>query len=141
MITIKSAKQVEKMRASAKVTKGALELLEKHIKPAHGGIHQCAGTQTQYQSDQYQKISRIPIITISVIATVHTKVSFLSTLLTRSLLFVSSYPNARPEALPAVPLPPAGNRELSYAFYLPAAVPSPLRSLPMQPLQRNPYSP
>ena len=33
MITIKSAKQVEKMRASAKVTKGALELLEKHIKP------------------------------------------------------------------------------------------------------------
>lgn len=33
MITIKSAKQVEKMRASAKITKGALELLEKHIKP------------------------------------------------------------------------------------------------------------
>lgn len=33
MITIKSAKQVEKMRASAKVTKEALELLEKHIKP------------------------------------------------------------------------------------------------------------
>lgn len=33
MITIKSAKQVGKMRASAKVTKEALELLEKHIKP------------------------------------------------------------------------------------------------------------
>lgn len=33
MITIKSAKQVEKMRASAKITKEALELLEKHIKP------------------------------------------------------------------------------------------------------------
>lgn len=33
MITIKSAKQVEKMRASAKVTKEALELLEEHIKP------------------------------------------------------------------------------------------------------------
>ncbi len=33
MITIKSAKQIEKMRASAEVTKGALELLEKHIKP------------------------------------------------------------------------------------------------------------
>lgn len=33
MITIKSAKQVEKMRASAKITKETLELLEKHIKP------------------------------------------------------------------------------------------------------------
>lgn len=33
MITIKSAKQVEKMRASAKITKEALELLEKNIKP------------------------------------------------------------------------------------------------------------
>ena len=38
MITIKSAKQVEKMRASAKVTKGALELLEKHIKPGQNWI-------------------------------------------------------------------------------------------------------
>ncbi|MCI5604561.1 MAG: type I methionyl aminopeptidase [Clostridia bacterium] len=33
MITIKSAKQVEKMRASAKITKETLELIEKHIKP------------------------------------------------------------------------------------------------------------
>jgi methionyl aminopeptidase len=33
MITIKSAKQVEKMRASAKITKEALELIEKNIKP------------------------------------------------------------------------------------------------------------
>ncbi len=33
MITIKSAKQVEKMRESAQITKEALELLEKHIKP------------------------------------------------------------------------------------------------------------
>lgn len=33
MITIKSTKQVEKMRASAKITKEALELLEKSIKP------------------------------------------------------------------------------------------------------------
>ena len=33
MITVKSAKQVEKMRASAKITKEALELLEKSIKP------------------------------------------------------------------------------------------------------------
>ena len=33
MITVKSASQVEKMRASAKITKEALELLEKHIKP------------------------------------------------------------------------------------------------------------
>ncbi|MCH5209686.1 MAG: type I methionyl aminopeptidase [Oscillospiraceae bacterium] len=33
MITIKSAKQVDKMRASAKITKEALELLEEHIKP------------------------------------------------------------------------------------------------------------
>lgn len=33
MITVKSANQVEKMRASAKITKEALELLEKHIKP------------------------------------------------------------------------------------------------------------
>lgn len=33
MITIKSAKQVDKMRASAKITKEALELLEKNIKP------------------------------------------------------------------------------------------------------------
>lgn len=33
MITIKSAKQVEKMRASAKITKETLDLLEKHIKP------------------------------------------------------------------------------------------------------------
>ena len=39
MITIKSAKQVEKMRASAKVTKGALELLEKHIKPGVTTAH------------------------------------------------------------------------------------------------------
>ena len=35
MITIKSAKQVEKMRASAKVTKGALELLEKPVSYTH----------------------------------------------------------------------------------------------------------
>lgn len=33
MITVKSAKQVEKMRASAKITKETLDLLEKHIKP------------------------------------------------------------------------------------------------------------
>ena len=33
MITIKSAQQIEKMRASAQVTKEALLLLEKHIKP------------------------------------------------------------------------------------------------------------
>ena len=33
MITIKSAQQIEKMRASARVTKEALLLLEKHIKP------------------------------------------------------------------------------------------------------------
>lgn len=33
MITIKSSKQVEKMRASAKITKETLELLEQHIKP------------------------------------------------------------------------------------------------------------
>lgn len=33
MITIKSAKQVEKMRASAKITKDVLNLLEKYIKP------------------------------------------------------------------------------------------------------------
>lgn len=33
MITIKSANQVEKMRASAKITQEALELIEKHIKP------------------------------------------------------------------------------------------------------------
>jgi methionyl aminopeptidase len=33
MITIKSAKQVEKMRASAKITKETLDLIEKHIKP------------------------------------------------------------------------------------------------------------
>lgn len=33
MITIKSAKQIEKMRASAKITKDVLNLLEKHIKP------------------------------------------------------------------------------------------------------------
>ena len=33
MITIKSAKQVEKMRASAKITKETLKLIEKHIKP------------------------------------------------------------------------------------------------------------
>lgn len=33
MITIKSAKQVEKMRASAKITKETLDLLEQHIKP------------------------------------------------------------------------------------------------------------
>ena len=33
MITVKSAKQVEKMRASAKITKEALELLEKNIRP------------------------------------------------------------------------------------------------------------
>lgn len=32
-ITIKSAKQVEKMRASAKITKETLELIEKNIKP------------------------------------------------------------------------------------------------------------
>ena len=33
MITIKSAKQVEKMRASAQITKETLDLLEQHIKP------------------------------------------------------------------------------------------------------------
>lgn len=33
MITIKSAKQVEKMKKSAEITKGALELIEKNIKP------------------------------------------------------------------------------------------------------------
>lgn len=33
MITIKSAQQIEKMRASARITKEALLLLEKHIKP------------------------------------------------------------------------------------------------------------
>lgn len=33
MITIKSASQVEKMRASAKITKETLDLLAKHIKP------------------------------------------------------------------------------------------------------------
>lgn len=33
MITIKSAKQVEKMRASAKIAKGAVDLIEKNIKP------------------------------------------------------------------------------------------------------------
>lgn len=33
MITIKSAQQIEKMRASARVTRDALLLLEKHIKP------------------------------------------------------------------------------------------------------------
>lgn len=33
MITIKSASQIEKMRASAKITKGALDLLEKSVKP------------------------------------------------------------------------------------------------------------
>ena len=33
MITIKSAQQIEKMRASAKVTRDALLLLEKHVKP------------------------------------------------------------------------------------------------------------
>ena len=33
MITIKSAKQVDKMRASAKITKEALELLERSVRP------------------------------------------------------------------------------------------------------------
>lgn len=33
MITIKSAQQIEKMRASARITKEALLLLEKHVKP------------------------------------------------------------------------------------------------------------
>lgn len=33
MITIKSAQQIEKMRASARITKDALLLLEQHIKP------------------------------------------------------------------------------------------------------------
>ncbi len=33
MITIKSAQQIEKMRASARVTRDALLLLEKHVKP------------------------------------------------------------------------------------------------------------
>ena len=33
MITVKSASQVEKMRASAKITKEALELIESQIKP------------------------------------------------------------------------------------------------------------
>ena len=33
MITIKSAKEIEKMRESGKITKEALELIEKHIKP------------------------------------------------------------------------------------------------------------
>lgn len=33
MITIKSAQQIEKMRASAKITRDALLLLEEHIKP------------------------------------------------------------------------------------------------------------
>ena len=63
MITIKSAKQVEKMRASAKVTKGALELLEKHIKP---GV-----TTAQLDKIAYDFIiSQNEIITISLIITV-----------------------------------------------------------------------
>ena len=33
MITIKSAQQIEKMRASARITRDALLLLEKHVKP------------------------------------------------------------------------------------------------------------
>ena len=39
MITIKSAKQVEKMRASAKITKETLDLIEKHIKPGVTTAH------------------------------------------------------------------------------------------------------
>ncbi len=39
MITIKSANQVEKMRASAKITKEALELIERHIKPGVNTAH------------------------------------------------------------------------------------------------------
>lgn len=39
MITVKSAKQVEKMRASAKITKETLDLIEQHIKPGVTTAH------------------------------------------------------------------------------------------------------
>ena len=58
MITIKSAKQVEKMRASAKVTKGALELLEKHIKP---GV-----TTAQLDKIAYDKVQNLISLIITV---------------------------------------------------------------------------
>ena len=58
MITIKSAKQVEKMRASAKVTKGALELLEKHIKP---GV-----TTAQRDKIAYQQVQNLISLIITV---------------------------------------------------------------------------
>lgn len=39
MITVKSAKQVEKMRASARITKETLDLIEQHIKPGVTTAH------------------------------------------------------------------------------------------------------
>ena len=39
MISVKSAKQVEKMRASAKITKETLDLIEQHIKPGVTTAH------------------------------------------------------------------------------------------------------